>query len=91
MGGGSEMGISLEVTGDDPAVLEIWANLIKSRMGEIPGLTNVQTSLETGDDEIHFSADREKLEKFGLYSRTVAQTVSSALSSRSTTKIKGDN
>ncbi|MCK5795065.1 MAG: efflux RND transporter permease subunit, partial [Anaerolineales bacterium] len=91
MGGGSEMGISLEVTGDDPAVLEIWANLIKRKLGEIPGLTNVQTSLETGDDEIHFSADREKLEKFGLYSRTVAQTVSSALSSRSTTKIKGDN
>lgn len=91
MGHGSDMGVSLEVTGDEPAVLEIWANVIKSRLAEIPGISNVQTSLETGDDEIHFSADREKLEKFGLYSRTVAQTVSSALSSRSTTKIKGDD
>ena len=91
MGGGADMGVSLEVTGDEPAVLEIWANVIKSRLEEIPGISNVQTSLETGDDEIHFSADREKLEKFGLSSRTVAQTVSSALSSRSTTKIKGDD
>jgi len=91
MGGGSEMGISLEVTGEDPDILEIWANIIKSKLSEIPGLTNVQTSLETGDDEIHFSADREKLEKFGLHSRNIAQTVSSALSSRATTKVKGDN
>ena len=91
MGGGSEMGIALEVTGDDPAVLEIWSNVIKSKLSQMPGLSNVQTSLETGDDEIHFSADREKLEKFGLSSRSVAQTVSSALSSRATTKVKGDN
>lgn len=91
MGGGSEMGISVEVSGEDPAVLEIWANIIKQKLSEIPGLTNAQTSLETGDDEIRFSADREKLEKFGLYSRNVAQTVSSALSSRATTRVKGDN
>ena len=91
MGGGSEMGISLEVTGDDPAILEIWSNVIKAKLAQIPGLTNVQTSLETGDDEIHFSADREKLEKFGLSSRSVAQTVSSALSSRAATRVKGDN
>ena len=91
MGGGSEMGVSLEISGDDPAVLEIWANVIKSKLEQIPGLSNVQTSLETGDDEIHFSADREKLEKFGLSSRSVAQTVSSALSSRASTRVKGDN
>ncbi len=91
MGGGSDMGIALEVSGEDPAMLEIWANVIKERLQAIPGLSNVQTSLETGDDEIRFSADTEKLEKFGLSSRNVAQTVSSALSSRAATKVKGDS
>jgi len=89
-GGGSEMGVSLELKGDDPTVLEIYANEIKRTIESIEGTKNVQTSLETGDDELHLSVDRAKLEKFQISSRSVAQTISSALSSRATTRIKGE-
>jgi HAE1 family hydrophobic/amphiphilic exporter-1 len=89
-GGGSEMGISLELKGDDPEVLEIYANDVKAAIESVPGTKNVQTSLETGDDEVHISVDRSKLEKFQISSRSVAQTISSALSSRATTRIKGE-
>jgi len=89
-GGGSEMGVSLELKGDDPDILEIYANDIKRAIEGVEGTKNVQTSLETGDDEVHISVDRTKLEKFQISSRLVAQTISSALSSRATTRVKGD-
>ncbi len=89
-GGGSEMGISLELKGDDPGILAIYGEEVKKLVESVPGAKNVQTSLETGDDEVHLSVDREKLEKFQLSPMLVARTVSSALSSRATTRMKGD-
>jgi HAE1 family hydrophobic/amphiphilic exporter-1 len=89
-GGGSEMGISVELKGDDPAILGLYADEVKNRIASVPGALDVQTTLESGDDEIHLSVDREKLEKYQLSSMTVARVISSSLSTRATTRIKGD-
>ncbi|HUG44100.1 MAG TPA: efflux RND transporter permease subunit [Acidobacteriota bacterium] len=89
-GGGSEMGTSVELTGDNPAILSLYAEEIKSRIEQIPDVQFVQTTLESGDDEIHLSIDRFRAEMLGISSLSVAQTVASALSTRATTRYKTD-
>ncbi len=88
--GGGEMGVSIELTGDDPAVLAVYAEEVKSILLTIPELTDIETSLETGDEEIHLTVDRKKTEKFGISSQLVARTVASALSSRAVTRYQSD-
>lgn len=89
-GGGGEMGVEVELAGDDPALLAQYAELIQARLATVPGIKDVQTTLDTGDDEIHLSVDRRKVEKFGINPELVARTVSSALSSRAATRYKSD-
>ncbi len=90
-GGGGEMGVSVELKGEDAGMLALYAEEVKERISQIPGLNTVQTSLEMGDDEIHLSVDRERLEKFGISSLAVARAISSSLSTRATTRLKGDS
>lgn len=88
-GGGGEMGIEVELRGDNSTVLALYAEQVKEQIARIPGIKDVQTTLETGDDEIHLSVDRRKIEQLGLSSQAVARAISSALSSRAATRFKG--
>ncbi len=90
-GGGSEMGLTLELKGDDPAILALYAEEIKERVAQIPGVNTVQTTLDSGDDEIRLGVDRSRIENLGISSLAVARTITSALSSRATTRLKGDS
>jgi HAE1 family hydrophobic/amphiphilic exporter-1 len=87
--GGSESGVTVELKGEDQVLLGMYAAEVKELMETVPAVENVQTTLESGDDEIHLSVDRDKLEKFQISSLSVARTVSSALSTRATTRVKG--
>lgn len=89
--GGGEMGVSVELKGDDPSILALYADEVKARIAQVPGIVEVESTLETGDDEVHLAVDRNKVEKYGISSMTVARTISSALSSRATTRLKGDS
>ncbi len=89
-GGGGDLGVEIQLKGDDPALLEVYGDLVKQRLFEVPGIKDVQTTLESGDDEIHLEVDRKKTERFGVSTSLVARTVSSALSSRATTRVKSD-
>ena len=89
-GGGGEMGIDVKLKGEDPTLLEMYGEIVKSRILEVPGIRDAQTTLETGDDEIHVQVDRRRSEQFGVSPQMVARTLSSALSTRATTRIKGD-
>ncbi len=89
-GGGGEMGVEVRLKGDDPGVLEIYGDLIKERLFEVPGVRDVQTTLETGDDEIHLQVDRKRSEQFAISPLLVARTVAAALSTRATTRMKSD-
>ncbi len=88
--GGGEMGIDVKLKGEDPALLEMYSEIVKKRIFEVPGIKDVQTTLETGDDEIHVQVDRRRTEQFGVSPQIVARTLSSALSTRATTRVKGD-
>ncbi len=89
-GGGGELGIEVQLKGDDPGLLEVYGDIVKQRMFEVPGIKDVQTTLESGDDEIHLQVDRKKTERFGVTTSLVARAISSALSTRATTRVKSD-
>ena len=54
--GGS--GVQIEVAGDDPTVLALVARDVAERVASVPGVEDVDTSLESGDDEIRVSVAR---------------------------------
>ena len=89
-GGGADQGTEVRLRGDDPGLLELYGDIIKARLLQVPSLKDVQTTLETGDDEIHLQVDRKKTEQYGITSQMVARTISTALGTRATTRIKSD-
>ena len=54
--GGGSSGISLEVGGDDIAVLELVAEKVASALRQLPWVKDVDTSLDSGDEEIHVAS-----------------------------------
>jgi len=81
-------GIEVELTGDDPAVLELLAATVAERLAALPTIADVDTSLDSGDEEIRVEVDRERALHAGLSTRAVAATVSNALSSRAVSHFK---
>ncbi len=88
--GGGGMGIDVTLKGEDPTLLELYGEIVKERILQVPGIREAETTLETGDDEIHVQVNRRRSEQFGVSPQIVAQTLSSALSTRATTRVKGD-
>lgn len=86
--GGGQLGISVELKGPDSGVIAILAEDVKNRIGSIPGVKDVDTSLESGDEEIRVAVDRTKARQYGLSSNQVAQAISSNLSVRTSNSFK---
>lgn len=86
--GGNNMGISVELKGKNTAILAIYAEEIRSQLATIPGVKDVDTSLEQGEEEMQINVDRVRAQKYGLSAQQVARSISSALSSRSTSRFK---
>ncbi len=81
-------GVEVELMGDDPVVLEMLSQEVAQRLARLPMIKDVDTSLESGDEEIHVSVHRERVLQAGLSSRAVAYTVSNALSGRAVSHFK---
>lgn len=87
-GGGG--GVELELSGSDPKVLELMARQIADRMSEIPGLDDVDLSLENGNQELLVKIGQGRALQAGLSTQAVAQTVQTALSDRSVSYLSSD-
>ncbi|RMH19596.1 MAG: efflux RND transporter permease subunit [Acidobacteria bacterium] len=87
--GGS--GLEVELAGDDPAVLELLSRDVAARLAQIPGVEDVDLSLESGDDEIHVEVERQRALRVGLSSQAVALTVQNALSDRALSQLKTES
>ncbi len=88
--GGSNAGITLEVHGDDMSVLKLVARKVSQALGQLPYVKDVDTSLDSGDEEIHVRVRRAQALQADLSSQAVAATVASALSTRPVSRIKTD-
>lgn len=78
MGGGGKP-ISIEVRGDDLAVLEEIANQIADRIQGVEGVREVETSFEETRPQLQFNIDRQKAATFGITSMDLAQLIRAAV------------
>ncbi len=81
-------GVEVQLMGEDPVVLELLAKDLSTRFGQLPMIKDVDTSLESGDEEIHVQVERARALQAGLSTRAVAFTVSNSLSSRAISHFK---
>jgi len=86
--GGNDMGVSVELTGKNTAILALYADEIENILRGIPGVKDVDTSLEEGEEEMQISVDRVRAQKYGLSAQQIARSINSALSSRATSRFK---
>ena len=90
-GGSSGTGVGVEIKGRNPEVLAILAEDIRLRMDDIEGIHDVETSLESGTEEIRVSVRRDRAQQYGLSPQQIATTVATALGSRGNSKFKTPN
>ncbi|MBN2001359.1 efflux RND transporter permease subunit [candidate division KSB1 bacterium] len=86
--GGNDMGIEVQLHGKNSAILAVYAEEVKNLLKDIPGIKDIDTSMERGDEEMRISVDRVRAQRYNLSARQVARSVSSALSSRSNSRFK---
>ncbi|MCP4202709.1 MAG: efflux RND transporter permease subunit [bacterium] len=84
-------GVEIQLMGDDPTVLALLAKQVTGELEGLPMVRDVDTSLESGDEEIHVSVTPERSLQAGLSSRAVANTVSSALSTRDVSQFRTED
>ncbi len=71
--------VSVEISGDDFAVLGRLADEVKARIRDIPGLVNLMDDYDRGRPEIQVRPDRDKAGRLGLRVMDVASTVRTAI------------
>ena len=85
---GGSVGVGIEIKGRNPQVLAILAEDIRLQMQGMPGVNEVETSLESGTEEIRVTVNRERAQRYGLSPQEVASTIASALGTRGGTQFK---
>ena len=88
---GNMLGVEVQLKGRDQDVLALLAEDIESALGQLPGVKDVDTSLEDGEEEIRVAVDREQALEYGLSPRDVATTISTALGTRRTSTFKAED
>jgi HAE1 family hydrophobic/amphiphilic exporter-1 len=85
---GSGREISIEIKGRNINTLSRLSDDIKDRLATMAELSDVQTNLEKGKDEIVVSIDRDKVKRYGLTSERVAFGIAGSLGNRAVSKFK---
>ena len=86
--GGSGREISIEIKGRNINTLTRLSDDIKDRLASVTDLSDIQTNLEKGKDEIVVSIDREKVKRYGLTSERIAFGIAGSLGNRAVSKFK---
>lgn len=76
-GGGSadEGSISVVLYGDDTQRLITLADEVQRRLQMLPGVISTETSLETGNDEMQITLDRDLVRRSGIMPNQIASTL----------------
>ena len=89
--GSSSTGVGVELKGRNQEVLAILAEDLKRQMEGIDGVHEVETSLESGKEEIQVTVNRQRAQRYGLSPRQIATTIATALGTRGSSKFKTDD
>ncbi|MBZ0112783.1 MAG: efflux RND transporter permease subunit [Thermoanaerobaculia bacterium] len=87
-GPASSSGIEVELVGEDPSVLRLLSGQLLKTLAQVPGIRDLDTSLDSGDEEIRVSIEDDRAVERGLSTRRIASTISSSLSSRAVSQMK---
>jgi len=71
----SKTPIEVEVHGDDLARLKAMGERVAAEMAALPELADVETTLRSGAPEVQIVYDRERLQRYGMNLRQVAELV----------------
>ncbi len=82
-GGGGALGVSVDVTGPNTEVLALFAEDIGARLGALPGVDDVSTNLESGDEQLQVRVNRDRATAADLSATAVGQLLSANLSESS--------
>lgn len=74
-GGIRNVPIQYVIRGRDLAALESYTSRIMSEFSKLPGIVDIDTSLETGKPEVRVFIDRDKAADLGVDIATIAETV----------------
>ena len=85
---GEQTGVALDFKGPRSDVLARLAEMAKQKLEPVSMVSDVDTSIESGREEIRAKIDRTKAQSFSLTPMRVARGVMSALSSRAASKFK---
>jgi len=76
--GGNNFGFGIDVYGTDLGELTDVCEMIREQLSTIPGLTNVDLSVQDTNPEIQWTIDREKAQTLGVSFQNVAATLNAA-------------
>ena len=79
-GGGGALGVSVDVTGPNTEVLALFAEDISARLAALPGVDDVSTNLESGDEQLQVRVNRDRATAADLTATEVGQLLSANLS-----------
>ena len=85
---GRTMGVEVQLRGRDAEVLQVLAEEVGGQLGRLPGVQDVDSSLEEGEEEIRVEVNREQALGYGLSPQDAATTIATALGTRSNTSFK---
>ncbi|MDR1997980.1 MAG: efflux RND transporter permease subunit [Candidatus Margulisbacteria bacterium] len=77
--GSTEEAVEVKIFGPEISRLNDYALEIMRRLGEIPGMTNLNISLDLSRPELQITLDRTKLGNYGLTARQVGETIRTTL------------
>lgn len=89
--GSSGTGVGVEIKGRNQDILNMIAEDVELNMQGLTGVHDVESSLESGTEEIRVSINRQRAQRLGLSPREIATTVATALGTRGNSKFKTDD
>jgi len=88
-GPGAGGNVQVRLIGESTEELARLAEIVELELAaSVPGLTNIDNSLETGNEEVRIRVDRRAAERQGLTSEEVAQAIAGALRGRVATRFR---
>ncbi len=79
---GNDDSLSFTLRGYDVGVLEEISEKLEKQIRLIDGVLNIETDIETGNNEVHIAIDREKAFKVGVNPRFLSQLIAFNLRKR---------
>jgi HAE1 family hydrophobic/amphiphilic exporter-1 len=76
---GGDEGLTIEIRGYDLATLDALARSVENSIKDVPGITDVQSSLEAGIPQQEIRVNRDKVADLGLSVRDVTEMLQTAV------------